>query len=118
MRPYSAAIFALASFAATGADWKALAEESRSAKGGRQYEIKAAQFSASVLGVAMGKCVTEQPKRFYMYLKVAGSGSVAQSASMPSSALAKCFEAQMTNASWPHPPFAPFVFEIEMFGEI
>jgi hypothetical protein len=118
MRPYLAAVLVLASFDTAPADWKALAEESRSAKGGRQYEMKAAQFSASVLGVAMGKCVTEQPKRFYMYLKITESGSVAQSDSMPSSALAKCFEAQMTNASWPHPPFAPFVFEIEMFGEI
>src|SRR4030081_1037274 len=101
MRPYSAAIFALASFAATGADWKSLAEESRSAKGGRQYEMKAAQFSASILGAAMERCVTGQPRRFYAYLEITASGSVAQSASIPSSPLSKCVEAEMSKGAWP-----------------
>jgi hypothetical protein len=106
-------VLALPAFAA---EWEAQAQKDLAAPGGRQYEMAAAKHSASILGEVVNICLRSAPSKFKVYLNLSVTGMVTESSVSPSSPLANCFAAALSKGAWPKPPFAPFVYSMEMFG--
>jgi hypothetical protein len=117
MKSYVFAVLALLSLPAFASDWATQAQHDMGTPGGKQYEMVAAKYGASVLGQVMDTCVKSSlPSTFQLYLKLAAGGAVVASSVSPASPAAKCFAAQLSKLTWPNPPFAPFVYTMEMFG--
>lgn len=83
---------------------------------GKQYEPTAAKFAASILSSVMAKCVKSAPSTFNIYLTLSTTGTVLKVQVDKQSSIANCFVEEMSKITWPKPPFAPFVYGMEMFG--
>jgi hypothetical protein len=55
---------------AFASEWETQASKDLASPGGRQYEMAAAKFSASILGQIMSGCLKSSPSTFKVYLKV------------------------------------------------
>ena len=106
-----------ASSCALATDIAAQAQHDVTTPAGKQYEIKAAKFAASILSPIMAKCVNAAPSTFNVYLTLSTTGAVLKAQVDKQSNIANCFASEMSKITWPDPPFAPFVYGMEMFGD-
>jgi hypothetical protein len=117
MKSYVFAVLALLSLPLFASDWTAQAQHDMGTPSGKQYEMVAAKYAASVLGQVMGTCVRSSlPSTFQLYLKLDAGGTVVASSVSPASPVADCFAGELSKLIWPKPPFAPFAYTMEMFG--
>jgi hypothetical protein len=116
MKNFIFAVLAFLALPAFASDWEAQAQSDLASPGGKQYEMAAAKFSASILGQVMSTCVKSSPSPFKVYLMVSSGGVITASSVSPVSPLANCFAAELGKSTWPKPSFAPFVYRMEMFG--
>ena len=117
MKRYVFVVLAFLSLPAFASDWAAQAQHDMGTPGGKQYEMVAAKYAASALGQVMSACVGQSlPSTFQFYIKLSAGGAVVASSVSPVSPVANCFAGQLSKLTWPKPPFAPFVYTMEMFG--